>query len=78
MKARDFFRSLIGLDIKDAIDKLGYWWRLHNVHRNPSVGFYTFERAAGGHLELRTDNKNIVTNEFHNDLAELQQNRDLK
>ena len=75
MKAKEFFHSLIGLDIKDAKDKLGYWWSLHNVQLNPSVGFYTFERAAGGHLELRTNN-NIVTHEHHNGIAELYQNRD--
>lgn len=78
MKAKEFFSGLVGLDIKDAIDKLGYWWCLHNVHHNPFVGFYTFERAAGGYLELRTDNNNIVTNEHHNGLAELYQKRDLK
>jgi hypothetical protein len=78
MEAKQFFKGLIGLDIAEARRKLGHWWLCTHSSNNYFIGFYTFERAAGGFLELRTDNKNIVTHEFHNGLAELYQKRDLK
>ena len=64
------FKSLIGLDIKDAENKLGYWWILSNVVINGTTGFYIFNREPSGFVELRTDN-NIVVTEYHNGAAEL-------
>lgn len=68
MEAKQFFKGLIGLDIAEARKKLGYWWVCTHSSINYSIGFYNFERAAGGYLELRTQNGK-VTMEHHNGLA---------
>lgn len=71
-----FFKTLIGLDIEEACKRLGYWWRLDSCHVNSNIGWYAFERAAGGYVELKTEN-NIVKSEHHNRMAEIYQKRDL-
>lgn len=73
---KKFFSGLIGLDITKAREKLGYWWICTNCTINSHIGFYAFERAAGGKIELQTDN-NIVISEHHNGLAEMYQKRDI-
>lgn len=52
---------LIGLDITEAKNKLGYWWVCSSCHVNAFTreGVYVFYRAGHGRLELRTNN-NIV------------------
>lgn len=77
MSAKEFFKSLIGLDIEEARKKLGYWWVCTHSSINFTTGFYNFERAAGGYLELRTKNGK-VTMEHHNGLAEIYQKRDIQ
>ena len=54
-------KMLIGLDIKEAQNKLGYWWACSSCHVNAWTreGVYVFYRAGHGRLELRTNN-NIV------------------
>jgi hypothetical protein len=61
------FSKLIGLDIKEARKKIGEWW----VCSGPHWPNYTFERAAGARLELTTDEKNVVVQEWHNYMAEV-------
>jgi len=63
------FGKLIGMTIGDAKKLLGYWWTLSSVHLNCSRGFYTFNRAPCGYIELRTEN-NVVVSEHHNGYAE--------
>lgn len=75
-KVKQFFNSLIGLEIHDALKKLGYWWVLENCHVNAWRGSYSFYRAAGGRLELITKD-NFVINEWHNFYAEHWQKNDL-
>jgi hypothetical protein len=75
-KVKQFFNSLIGLEIDDALKKLGYWWTLENCDVNAWRGSYSFYRAAGGQLELKTKD-NFVINEWHNFNAELLQKNDL-
>lgn len=77
MEAKQFFKGLIGLDIAEARRKLGYWWVCTHSSNNYPIGFNTFERAAGGYLELRTQNGK-VTMEHHNGLAEIYQKRDIQ
>ena len=52
---------LIGLDITEAKNKLGYWWVCSSCHVNAFTreGVYAFYRAGHGRLELRTKD-NIV------------------
>lgn len=76
MTANEFFKSLVGLDITEARKKLGHWWVCCSCHVNWGYGSYHFERAAGGRVELNTEN-NIVTGEYHNFMAEIYQKRDL-
>lgn len=76
MMANEFFKSLVGLDITEASKKLGYWWRCTFSNVNVSFGSYHFERAAGGRVELHTEN-NTVTGEHHNLMAEIYQKMDL-
>lgn len=77
-KVKQFFKSLIGLEIDDALKKLGYWWTLENCNVNvwSGKGSYYFYRAAGGRLELITKD-NFVINEYHNFYAEFLQKNDL-
>lgn len=77
MTAKEFFESLVGLDISEARKKLGYWWCGASCRVNGSTGHYVFERAAGGQVALRTE-KNVVVSEHHNILAEIYQKRDLE
>lgn len=80
MTAQEFFKTLIGLTIEEACKKLGYWWRLDYCHVNSIYGWYHFERAAGGRVELHTEFKegcNRVVSENHNYMAEIYQKRDL-
>ena len=77
MTAKEFFKSLIGLDISEARKRLGYWWRGASYWINCGFGCYTFERAAGGWVELHTEN-NTVVSEHHNIVAEIYQKRDLE
>lgn len=55
------FETLVGKDITDARNELGYWWRLDGQHVNGYVGYYVLYRI--GHnpnrIELFTEN-NIV------------------
>ena len=50
------FDNLLGLEISNAIDLLGYWWRCEYANWPK----YRFERTGFGYLELHTDDKNIV------------------
>lgn len=77
MTAKEFFESLIGLDISEAEKRLGYWWRGESCRVNGSTGHYVFERSAGGQVALRTE-KNVVVSERHNIMAEIYQKRDLE
>lgn len=76
MTAKEFFESLIGLDISEARKKLGYWWRLESYRVNWQTGYYVFDRSAGGQVALRTEN-NTVVSEHHNIAAEIYQKNDL-
>lgn len=76
MTPKEFFNSLIGLTIEEACKKLGYWWRLDYCHCNAYCGWYNFDRAAGGRVELRTEHNKVVS-ENHNLMAEIYQKRDL-
>ena len=77
MTAKEFFKSLIGLDISEARKRLGYWWRGASCWINCGFGCYTFDRAAGGRVELHTEN-NTVVSEYHNFMAEIYQKNDLE
>ena len=77
MTAKEFFESLIGLDISEARKRLGYWWRLESCRVNCQTGYYVFDRPAGGQVALRTEN-NAVVSEHHNIAAEIYQKRDLE
>lgn len=80
MTAKEFFKSLIGLDISEASKKLGYWWVCNHNWLNWPYGSYSFERAAGGRVELYTEFKggrNEVVREYHNHMAEIYQKNDL-
>lgn len=54
-------KMLIGLDIKEAQTKLGYWWVCSSCHVNAWTreGVYVHERVGHGRLELITKD-NIV------------------
>lgn len=56
---------LIGLDITEAKNKLGYWWVCShcNVNAFTCEGTYVFNRAGHGRLEVITQ-KNIVVQVF--------------
>lgn len=77
-KIKSYFESLLGLTIDDAKKKLGYWWICTSCHLNcyTKSGLYGFYRAAGGRIELRTEN-NIVASENHNGMAILYAKRDI-
>ena len=75
-KVKAFFDSLVGMNIDDACKKLGYWWVCINCHVTTTDGWYLFERAAGGRVELHTKN-NIVSSEYHNKNASLFAERDI-
>lgn len=82
MTVKEFFSSLIGLTIEEASKRLGYWWVCMGNHINAwdRTGNYTFERPAGGWVELNTEFKNgrnEVVSEHHNRMAEFYQKRDL-
>lgn len=64
-KIKDYFESLIGLEISEARKRLGYWWRCTGSH----WPLYQFKRAAGGYVQLHTNEKNIVVSEHHNGMA---------
>lgn len=77
MTAKEFFKSLIGLEISEVRKRLGYWWRGESCRVNGSTGYYVFERSAGGQVALHTE-KNVVVSEYHNIMAEIYQKNDLK
>ena len=53
--------DLIGLDITEAREKLGYWWVLIWQFVNPVVSsFYRFRRAGYGTIELITESNKVV------------------
>ena len=64
-KIKEYFKSLTGLEIREACKKLGFWWRME-CGRWP---YYRFERSAGSILELWTNENNIVVSECHNGYA---------
>jgi len=64
-KIKNYFDRLIGIDINEACKKLGYWWRCSFS----SWPYYHFERSAGGRVELRTNEKNIVESVHYNGYA---------
>ena len=68
------FGELIGLTIGQAKKKLGYWWMCTNSKACPGIASYIFDRN-GGRIEVWTEN-NIVTNVYHNSLAEFYAERD--
>lgn len=73
---KNFFLSLVGMEMAAAIERLGNWWQL--TKSEPFC--HTFNRSAGGFLEVRTkliDGREIITHETHNGLAELYQKRDI-
>ena len=78
MTAKEFFESLIGLDISEARKRLGFWWsgEYANLSLDGSA-YYGFYRSAGGRVELHTEN-NTVVSEHHNAIAEIYQKNDLK
>lgn len=76
-KIKSYFKSLIGLKIEDAVKKLGFWWTPSNCHVNWNIGWYDFYRAAGGRIELQTEN-NIVISENHNGMAMVYAKRDIE
>ena len=58
------FETLIGKDIQDArTNYLGWWWVLENQSVNYNGGHYHFYRVGHNpnHVELWTDEKNIIT-----------------
>lgn len=63
------YKELIGLEIGEAKKELGYWWRSDHCRVVPPYGFYIFRREPGGFIELRTQ-KNVVTSEHHNSMAD--------
>lgn len=53
--------QLIGLEILEARQKLGYWWILESQSVNVGCGSrYTFNRAGVGKITLYTNAKSIV------------------
>ncbi len=73
MTSKEFFESMIGLDISKARERLGYWWVCEYSHlRNDGSAHYGFYRAAGGRIELHTEH-NVVVSEHHNGMAEIYQ-----
>jgi len=72
-KIKDYFESLIGLEISEAHKRLGRWW----VCAGLCCHDYQFERAAGGYVQLRTNEKNIVVSEHHNGYALLYAKSDI-
>lgn len=71
------YEELIGTPIEKIREKLGYWWICTNSHIVSNTGIYTFNRSAGGFLEVRTEH-NMIISEHHNDMAELMLRRDNK
>lgn len=65
------YSELIGMEISQVRRKLGYWWICTSCHlvTQCRIGTYSFERAAGAWIELRTEN-NLVVSETHNFYAE--------
>lgn len=64
-------KDLIGLEVSAARKRLGYWYTLESQHVPGGVGgWYRFHRALGNYVELRTDNKNIVTHASGNGLMD--------
>lgn len=51
--------NLIGKEIQEARNILGYWWCLIDQNITPSISKYIFERKGKGILTLYTNN-NIV------------------
>ena len=56
----DYEKELIGLDISEARDRLGYWYTLESYRVTPLGGAYFFERVCRCRLCLYTDARNIV------------------
>lgn len=75
-EVKAYFDGLVGMNIDDACKKLGHWWVCTNCHVTSDKGWYQFERAIAGHIELRTEN-NIVISEFHNKMAVVYTERDI-
>lgn len=69
------YKELIGTEITQARKKLGYWWICTHCHVNYSYGWYTFERAPTGRVELQTKD-NVVISEQHSAYAEMLLKRD--
>lgn len=64
-------KDLIGLEISAAHKRLGYWYTLESQHVQGGVGgWYRFHRSLGNYVELKTDNKNIVTHASGNGLMD--------
>lgn len=51
---------LIGMDITEVREKLGYWWVLENQRVNSSGGWYQFHRAGHGIVEITTKNNRVA------------------
>lgn len=51
---------LIGMDITEVREKIGYWWVLESQRVNPFSGWYQFHRAGHGIVEMTTVNNRVV------------------
>ena len=52
--------QLIGLEISEAVKRLGYWWALESQNIGSYSSQYNFVRAGAGKITLYTNEKNIV------------------
>lgn len=56
----DEFENLLGMEISDAREEMGHWWRLANQDVRDSRRVYKFERSGLGVVTLTADKKNNI------------------
>lgn len=58
--SEDFAPYLVGKDITDARDVLGYWYILDHYVLNDCNGYYNFVRSPNRVVELWTEHNKVV------------------